>query len=148
MGLNKKIVNSAEEAIIAYRRELVARARLRGATQREIVEGLKNVGCINDDTGEPWSLGTVNSDIKALQGDWRREAKKAIEHHKARQLAELQEARRQAWADNDLASVLRAIGQEMTLLGTEAPKAVKADHSGEVLMRVVYGDDGTDDTAP
>lgn len=128
MALNKKIVNSAEEAIIARRREMVARARLRGATQREIVAALPHIEadqggpCINPETGEPWSLGTINSDIKALQSQWRREAKKVTEHHKARQLAELQEAKRQAWHDNDLQSVLRAIGQEMDLLGTEAPK--------------------------
>lgn len=128
MGLNKKIVNNADELIIARRRELVARARLRGATQREIVEILPKIGeadggpCVNEATSEPWSLGTINSDIKALQSEWKREAKKAVDHHKARELAELQEAKRQAFHDNDIASVLRAVALEMSLLGTEEPK--------------------------
>lgn len=122
MGLNRKIVNTADETIIAQRRELVARARLRGASQREIVEGLKRIGFINPRTGEPWCLATINSDIKAIQADWRKEARQSIDKHKARQMAELQEARRQAWHDNDIGSVLRAIGQEMALLGTETPK--------------------------
>jgi hypothetical protein len=102
----------------------VARARLRGATQREIVEALPKLEepCINPETGEPWSLGTINADLKALQSEWRREAKKATDHHKARQLAELQEAKRQAFHDNDIGNVLRAVGLEMDLLGTEAPK--------------------------
>lgn len=121
-GSKQTIVNSADEAIIAHRRELVARARLRGATQREIVEGLKQIGFVNPRTGEPWCLATVHKDLKAIQSDWRKEARQAIDKHKARQLAELQEARRQAWHDNDMASVLRAIGQEMALLGTETPK--------------------------
>lgn len=141
MALNKKVVNTAAEAIIAHRRELVARARLRGATQREIVEGLAQAGNINPDTNEPWSLGTINSDLKALQAEWRRESKKAVDHHKARQLAELQEAKRQAWHDNDMQSVLRAIGQEMDLLGTEAPKKqeVTGKNGGPVEMSVVKG---------
>lgn len=122
MGLNKKVLNTADEAIIAHRRELVARARLRGATQREIVAGLAEAGHLNPETNEPWSLGTINADLKALQADWRRESKKVIDHHKARQLAELGEARRQAWHDNDMPSVLRALNMEMALLGTEAPK--------------------------
>ena len=123
MRLDKKrIVNDAEQAIIDHRRELVARARLRGATIREIVEGLAQAGHVNPETGEAWSRGTIHSDLKALQSEWRRESKKAVDHHKARQLAELYEVKRQAWRDNDMQSVLRAIGQEMDLLGTEAPK--------------------------
>lgn len=147
MALNKKVVNTAAEAIIAHRRELVARARLRGATQREIVEGLALANCLNPDTNEPWSLGTINSDLKALQAEWRRESKKAVDHHKARQLAELNEAKRQAWHDNDLQSVLRAIGQEMDLLGTEAPKVTEVTgKGGEPLNhRVNHAIDG--DTA-
>lgn len=128
MRLNARLSNPAQDEIIARRRELVARARLRGATQREIVESLPKISefdggpCINPETGEPWSLGTINSDIKALQAEWKREAKKAVDHHKSRQLAELQEAKRQAWHDNDLQSLLRAVGMEIGLLGTEAPK--------------------------
>lgn len=115
-------LNASDQAIIDHRRELVARARLRGLSQREIVAGLAKAECVNPDTNEPWSLGTINGDIKAMQGQWRREAAKSVTTHKARQMAELAEARRQAWANNDVANVLRAIGQEMDLLGTEAPK--------------------------
>lgn len=122
MALNRKITNSADDAVIAQRREMVARARLRGATQREIAIGLALIGFVNPKTGEAWSPATINLDLKAIQADWRKEAVQTIGRHKARQLAELQEARRQAWHDNDIASVLRAIGQEMVLLGTEAPK--------------------------
>lgn len=130
MGLDKKVLDTAAEAIIAHRRELVARARLRGATIREIVEGLAQAEHLNPDTNEPWSRGTVHSDLKALQAEWRRESKKAVDHHKARQLAELQEAKRQAWHDNDLQSVLRSVGMEMDLLGTAAPKVTEVTGRG------------------
>jgi hypothetical protein len=112
VGLNIMALNASQDAIIAERRERVAHLRLRGFSQREIVVAL----------GDQWSLGTINSDIKALEAAWRKEAKRAIDHHKARELAELQEAKRQAWHDNDLPSLLRAVSLEMDLLGTEAPK--------------------------
>lgn len=125
-------LNASDEAIIAERRERVARLRLRGLSQREIASVLATGDnpCVNPETGGAWSLGTINSDLKALQSQWQREAKKAISTHKARQLAEIGEARRGAWALNDIQAVLRSIGLEMTLLGTEAPKVTEVTGKG------------------
>lgn len=122
--------------IIARRREMVARMRLRGLSQREIVAALPDLGCVND-SGEPWSLATINSDLKALQAEWRKEAKKSIDHHKARELAVIEEARRAAWLNNDLPSVLRAVSLEMDLLGTEAPKKTEVSGKGGKPIEVV-----------
>lgn len=129
-----KVVNGTDATIIAYRQELVARARLRGASMREIVAGLVAIGFVNPQTNEPWSLTTIHADLKAVQSEWRREAKQTIAKHKSRQMAELAEVRRQAWHDNDMASVLRAISLEMTLLGTEAPKVTNVGNA-EVEMQ-------------
>lgn len=135
--------------IIARRRELVARMRLRGLSQREITAALPTLDqpCINEESGEPWSLATVNTDLKALQAEWRREAKKATEHHKARQMAELAEARRQAWLNNDMQSVLRAVGMEMGLLGTEAPKVTQVTGRDGNDLRIIIDYADTDPNA-
>lgn len=115
----------AQEAVIAQRREMVARARLRGATIREIVVALTEMGFVNPTTYEPWSKTVVHADIQAMEAEWRKNAQQAIEEHKARQMAELQEARRQAWHNNDIPSVLSAIRLEMVLMGSESPKVTQ-----------------------
>lgn len=122
MGFDSFPNTYAQEAVIAHRRELVARARLRGASIREIAAALVAIGFVNPVTYEPWSHQTICNDLQALEAEWQANAKQAIEEHKANQLAELREVRRQAWHDKDMASVLRAINMEMTLLGTEAQK--------------------------
>jgi hypothetical protein len=132
MGVDNFPNLSAQEAVIAHRRELVARARLRGATIREIVVALTAIGFVNPVTEEPWSKSIVHQDIQALEGEWRQSAQQAIEEHKAQQLAELQEVRRQAWHDNDMASVLRAISLEMDLLGTPTPAKKEAGDEAEI----------------
>lgn len=113
-------LNNSRQAIIDNRRRQVAVLRLRGMTQREIIDTLENGKVVNPDTGKPWSLGIINSDLKALDAEWRAEAAKAIDEHKARQLAELNEVRRAAWAVKDLATVLKVLKQEVDILGTAA----------------------------
>lgn len=98
---------------------------------REIVVALQQLGFVNPDSGEPWTLTTIHRDIQAIHTEWQRAAQKAIKKHKARQLAELAEVRRQAWHDNDMAAVLRAISLEMQLLGTEAPKVTQTQVTGK-----------------
>lgn len=132
---------SAQEAVIAHRRELVARARLRGATIREIVVALTATGFVNPVTDEPWSKTIVHQDIQALEAEWRENAKQAIEDHKANQMAELREVRRQAWHNNDMANVLNSIRLEMALMGSESPKVtqVVGKNGGPVQIENVKG---------
>lgn len=137
--------NNSKQAIIDNRRRQVAILRLRGLTQREIVATLEKQGAINPDTAEPWALGTINSDLKALDNEWREAAAAAIDEHKARQLAELNEVRRAAWGAKDLATVLKVIKQEADIIGTNAP--VRQEHSGEITMKgyaIVSPDDWND----
>lgn len=132
---------SAQEAVIAHRRELVARARLRGASIREIVVALTGMGFVNPVTNEPWSKTIVHQDIQALEAEWRANAQQTIQEHKATQLAELKEARRQAWRNNDLAVVLNSIRLEMVLLGSESPKVtqVVGKNGGPVQIENIKG---------
>jgi len=114
-------LNNSQQAIIDNRRRQVAILRLRGLTQREIVSTLAGQGIINIKTKKPWSLGIINRDLSALEAEWRAEAGRAMDEHKAQQLAELNEVRRSAWSNKDLTTVLKVIKQESDILGTNAP---------------------------
>jgi len=121
-------LNTAHDAIEAKRLELVAALRLRGRTQREIQQALAGQ-MLNPATNEPYSLGTINADIKRLEKQWRKAAADTIGEHKARQLAEISEVKRQAWNDKDTGAVLRALDLEANILGTKA--AVRQEVSGQ-----------------
>jgi len=146
-------LNTANEAIEARRLELVASFRLRKLTQREIQEKVAEV-LMNPATDEPYSLGTINADIKKLEKEWRRSAAAKVEEHKAQQLAEIQEVKRQAWSDKDLNTILRAIGLEVDITGTKAPVQneitgkeggpLSVSHELTVLLKKAYGDRNPD----
>ena len=133
-------LNTAHDAIEAKRLELVAALRLRGRTQREIQQALAGQ-MLNPATNEPYSLGTINGDIKRLEKQWRKAAADTIEEHKARQVAEIAEVKRQAWNDKDTATVLRALDLEANILGTKA--TVKGEiggtDGGPIVIKVIYG---------
>lgn len=118
----------SNQAVIEARRRQVAALVLRGFSQREIQASLPSAGITNPSTGLPWSLGIVNSDVKALAADWKEAALADVDEHKARLLAEIREVRRKAWGIADLNSVLRALQQERDLLGADAP--AKREHTG------------------
>ena len=131
--------NKSQQAIIDRRRTLVARARLHGATQREIVAALRKQGELNRDTGNPWALVTVNRDLKAIQKAWQADAQRDIAEYTSEQIAELREVRRKAWSLVKLDTVLRSLAQEAKLLGLDAPD--KLSLSGEQVLRVSYVND-------
>lgn len=146
MSLNR----SNQQAHIDRRRRWVARLRLRGMTQREIVDRLLRVveegyptGIRNPRTGKPYALGTINSDLKAVGKRWREAATQDIAAHKARQMAELAEVRRAAWAKGHLTSVLKALLQEAKLLGLNEPEEVRG--SGFVVQVVGIDPDGREE---
>lgn len=118
--------NMAHDALIDRRRQRVADLLARRRTQREICDMLATEGFTNPDTGEPYSLGTVNADVQALKKNWRREAAQAVADHVADILAELDAVRRKAWADGDLLIVLRALETKVDLLGI-GKRAAEAD---------------------
>jgi len=110
-------LNTSQTEIIARRRQRVAELRLRGFTQREIVEHLTVERIVNSKTGKPFSLGTINADLQALDAQWREEAQQDTATHKLRLLAECREVRRVAWKKDDLRIVQMGIYQEMAIHG-------------------------------
>jgi hypothetical protein len=80
MGLNK-----SGRLAIAERRAKVASLYLLHHTQRQIAEAL---GC---------SLGTVNSDLKAVEADWKERAALDLQARKAEELAGIDNQEREYW---------------------------------------------------
>ena len=112
-------MNGSHQSTVDQRRTLVARSVLRGMTQREIVESLARQ--VTNGDGNPWSLATVNRDIKAIRKDWRKEARRDYDVHVARMLAEYRELRREGWRTKDYDLVLKACDRECKLLGLDKP---------------------------
>lgn len=109
---------------MAQRREMVARLRLRGLSQREICHALSHPtkGIINPQTNKPYSIATINADCQFLVKQWQENMTAAEDTRLSRILAEIQEVRREAWRTGDLNILVRAIKQEVDLFGLEAPK--------------------------
>jgi hypothetical protein len=110
--------SAATAALIAQRRQYVARMRLRHVSVRDIQKALGQQ-FPNPETGQPWSLGCM-----ALKLEWQASAAADTAEHQAALLAELREARREAWQEKALDLVLRGIKQEADLLGLNAPKQI------------------------
>lgn len=124
----------AHHDFIARRREAVARLRLRGYSVREIVESLgRNADFLNPETGKPYGHDTIHKDIVAIRAEWAAAAAESITEHQEAQLAEIREARREAWKAKDLALVDRLISREMQLLGTKAPERAPIDEKGNTV---------------
>ena len=109
--------NTSGEHIIALRQKTVSSARLRGMTCQQIVALLAEQGIINPRTEEPWSVATISNDLTTIEEGWREETFKNISDHRSRVLAEIQEVKRTAWQAGKHSIILRAIDQEVSLLG-------------------------------
>lgn len=108
---------------VAMRRRRVSTLRLKGLTHEEIWSALSNPGSptylVNPSTKKPYNRATITRDIQVMREEALEAAQEATQQHLARQLAELQEVKRTAWAKEKLHEVLRAIELEMKLLGTQ-----------------------------
>lgn len=113
----------AKKDDVMLRRLRVASLLTRGLTQREIVAALEKQNFTTQDKDgniKPWSLGTINSDVKKIRAEWEAELNEKARSHAARLRAEIQEVKRSAWAAGDRRIVLSAIEQEMKLLKLES----------------------------
>ena len=121
---------NGRQAMKDHRRRKVASLILRKRTQREIVDDLFKKGLLNPETGNPYSIGTINADVQALRKQWKEDAAKDMADAVGDHLAELGEVRRSAWGSLDYGAILRALGQEADIRGINSPTEIK--HSGGV----------------
>lgn len=147
-------LNTAQQELIARRRERVAQMRLRGMTQRQIAEELPRArqlpngklveGITDPKTGKPFSLGTINADIKALQQEWRESAARDTQDIMAELLAELDELKRAAWAEKNHKLVRQVIVDQMKAHGMvtekheiEIPNALTDEQRAEQIAALI-----------
>jgi hypothetical protein len=135
-------------AIQDLRRLRISQLLVRHLTQREIHAALEQQQFFNPETKKPWSLGTINADVKAIREEWRDDARQKAFEHFSRILAEIQAVKRKSWADGDMRSVLAALDKEMSLLQLhQAPLFSKRvgytpeDLSDEDLLAILLDDD-------
>lgn len=133
-------LSTANNDAIELRRERVAHLRLRHLSAREIAVELASGDnpLLNPETGEPYTHTTVLNDLKALKKDWRKSANSATEEHVARQFAEMQEVKREAWTQKDGDLVVKVIDKEMKLLGTmKQPDGIQININIELVAQLV-----------
>lgn len=122
---------SSDKARIEYRRRAVEAMSNRGARLYEIVDELEKQGIVNPKNGKPYSVMTVSRDLKENTQRWMEETVQERGLHKARELAELREARRVAWSQKDMGEVRLNLLAEMKLLGTDEPIRLEVDWQQE-----------------
>lgn len=116
-------LRAVQALVQQQRRQYVARMRLRHVSVRDIQKALATQ-FPDPQTGKPWSLGCIQKDCMALKREWQALAAADTAEHQASLLAELREARREAWQEKALEVVLRGIKLEADLLGLNAPKQI------------------------
>lgn len=116
-------ITEKRRATLENRRRIVAGLLLRQRlSQRRIQAALaKNPETRNPETGEPWSVGTINGDIKAIKKQWREEANRDFKEHVANVNAELEELLSKAWQEGDGNLILNALRTKIDLFGLKAP---------------------------
>lgn len=124
--------------IRTLRKERVARLRARGLSLRDIVAALGNpadpsIYMVNPRTGEPFNLTTIAHDIDAIRTEARERTRADVDEHRARQMEEINEMKRAAWAARDLKALGRAIELEMKLLGTAQAAELDVKSGGKPL---------------
>lgn len=131
----KKAPNITGRVQRDHRRQIVASLAARGMSERQIHAALQKEGVINHKRNKPYSLGIIASDMIAIREEWRERAQQSMDQHIQRDLADLEELQRAAYAKGNLAIVARAIELRMKLLGSPAPERIQADITtgGETL---------------
>jgi DNA-binding transcriptional MerR regulator len=118
--------------MVENRRRTIASLRLRGLTIREIETALLAAGKLNPNTGKPWTIYTISSDLKVIESQWREDAARDISELKAKQLAEIGEVKLEAWKKGAIKNVLAALDREMKLTGTAASEKLELTVTAEM----------------
>lgn len=99
------------------RQNIVSSARARGLTVAAITALLADKEVLNPRTEAPYSQATIAKDIHIIEQRWKDEMLENVTSHRARVLAELREVKIAGWTTGKHSIVLRAIEQEVNLLG-------------------------------
>lgn len=135
----------SSRAVAEKRRAIVRTLMARGLEQHEILSTLEQPKyadsqimrngelvdnpnfCGNPKTGKPVSKSTISRDWNHALEHWQEESVKEVEEHFSRQLAEIQELKRAAWAVKNITEVRQCIALEIKLLGTARPEKTETE---------------------
>lgn len=118
----------ADESLTDYRRQLVARYKLRGYSVTEITNALaehkyadpesgEGVLFVNPATDKPWCRATVQKDLVFLREQWKQTAARDTDDAYSELLAQLNAAIRDAWDCGKLDLVMRGLKDKRDLIG-------------------------------
>lgn len=122
-------LNKTESDIRDRRRKLVAKMMVRRPriTQRQIRQELTEKGFINPDTGEPWSIGTINRDVEAIRERARNQMDRHAREWRARELEMLRQLQADAWDEGNYRTVVSISKRRAKLLGLDEPEELDVD---------------------
>ena len=132
MGRN----DALSQDMIALRRQRVSSLRARGLTHEEIYQEMaapikgdepNPYYLVNPETREPFDRSTISRDLKWVRMQNLKEARQSEKQLRARQLAEIAEVKRDAWARGRLMIVLECLKREAALMGLDAPSQSKIE---------------------
>lgn len=122
MALDIMSVNiEGMEPHIEKRLEAVSTMVAAKMTQRAIVRALKENGFINPETQAPYSLSTINTDIKRLKKEWRKRRDASTDTWLAEELSSLDVLEQKAWAAKEYDLVLKIKARRSKYLGLDKP---------------------------
>jgi len=135
MGKEHQVLkNTRRGAIVDGRRVYISELLCRGHTQYRIWEELAaDEQYYNPRTEQPWSLGTVQEDIRHIRQMWQEQVRLHYDIHVSRLLGQIRAVRKAAWKEERLDTVLKTLDQEVKLLGLD--KATKVDMDWKQEMR-------------
>lgn len=121
-------------ALRAARRQRVSELLAKGMTSYQIAMEMEaDDQYRNPDTGRPWCVDTIKSDMQSIRKRWRQEALLNYDIHVSRILGQLRQVRLSAWKSMDLNTILKTLDQEVKLLGLD--KATKSEIDWREEMR-------------
>ena len=142
-----KTANGNGNGMMERRRQAIASLLVRKpkASQREIQEWVGH-NILNPDTGEPYSLGTINNDLRVIRETWRERAQADYADWVAEELARIEEVEAAAWKRDDMELVLKCSDRRCKLLGLYAPnrQEVSGPEGGDIQI-VLTGNISPDD---
>jgi len=121
-------LNDTQSDIRDRRRQLVAEIMVRRprVTQRQLREALTEQGHINPETGEAWSLGTINRDVEVVREQAQERMSRSAEEWRAQELEMLQELQADAWKEGEYRTVIQVSKRRAKLLGLDEPEKIEA----------------------
>lgn len=110
------------------RKTLVAQLYLQKKTITEIIENLTEMGCVNA-SGQQWSRDAIEKDIKELTSGFTEKNLDELLRLKMHKFAELEELQRIATLKGDIKNALKALDQQVELLGLAAAQRIETTHN-------------------